>query len=298
MDGFMFSGLGTALVTPFKNGEVDYQAYRNLVTRQIEAGVDYLVPLGTTAETPCLEDEEKIRLLELTAEYAKGRPVLVGTGTNSLKGTVKNMRLLEKHGADAFLVVVPYYNKPTQEGQYAYFKAVAQETDKPVLLYNVPGRTGANMSAETALRLAEIDNIVGIKEASGDLEQVKAVIDAAPEGFAVLSGNDDQTLDIMRMGGAGIISVVSNALPQQMADFVAAIKAGDTAAAEQWNARLMPMFRNCFVESNPMPVKAAMASMGLIDNELRLPLVPCKPETYDLMVQTLSALLNEVESSS
>ena len=284
------TGCGTALITPFKNGEVDYDAFAALVDRQIEAGIDYIVPLGTTGETPCLEDDERIKLLQIAKEHSQGRPVVVGGGTNSLQHTIRSMRMLEPYGVDAFLIVVPYYNKPTQEGQYQYFKAVAEATEKPIVLYNVPGRTGVNMSAETTLRLAEIDNIVAIKEASGDREQIEKIIANAPEGFQVLSGNDDDTLWMMQQGGAGIISVASNVAPKHMADFISAIREGDMEKAETMNAELTPLFTNCFVESNPIPAKAAMNAMGLIENELRLPLVPSQQSTYDLMVTTIKDL--------
>ena len=284
------TGCGTALITPFKNGEVDYDAFAALVDRQVEAGIDFLVPLGTTGETPCLEDEERIKVLQIAKEHSKGVPVVAGGGTNSLQHTIRSMRMLEPHGVDAFLIVVPYYNKPTQEGQYQYFKAVAESTDKPIVLYNVPGRTGANMTAETTLRLAEIPNIVAIKEASGNREQIEQILAGAPEGFAVLSGNDDDTLWMMQQGGAGIISVASNVAPVQMAEFVDAVRNGEIEKAEQMNAKLTPLFTNCFVESNPIPAKAAMAAMGLIDNELRLPLVPSQQSTYDLMVETVRDL--------
>lgn len=284
------TGCGTALITPFKNGEVDYDAFAALVDRQVEAGIDFLVPLGTTGETPCLEDEERIRILQIAKEHSKGVPVVVGGGTNSLQHTIRSMKMLEPYGVDAFLIVVPYYNKPTQEGQYQYFKAVAESTDKPIVLYNVPGRTGANMTAETALRLAEVPNIVAIKEASGNREQIEAILAGAPEGFHVLSGNDDDTLWMMQQGGAGIISVASNVAPALMAEFVGAVRKGDIKKAEQMNARLTPLFTNCFVESNPIPAKAAMAAMGLIENELRLPLVPSQQSTYDLMVETVREL--------
>lgn len=284
------TGCGTALITPFKNGEVDYEAFAALVDRQVEAGIDFLVPLGTTGETPCLEDEERIRILQIAKEHSNGVPVVVGGGTNSLQHTIRSMKMLEPYGVDAFLIVVPYYNKPTQEGQYQYFKAVAESTDKPIVLYNVPGRTGANMTAETALRLAEVPNIVAIKEASGNREQIEAILAGAPEGFQVLSGNDDDTLWMMQQGGAGIISVASNVAPALMAEFVGAVRKGDIKKAEQMNARLTPLFTNCFVESNPIPAKAAMAAMGLIENELRLPLVPSQQSTYDLMVETVRDL--------
>lgn len=285
------SGCGTALITPFRNGEIDYEAFASLVDRQVAAGIDVLVPLGTTGETPCLEDEERIKILQLAKEHSCGRPVMAGGGTNSLRHTLRSMDMLAPHGVDAFLIVVPYYNKPTQEGQYQYFKAVAESTDKPIVLYNVPGRTGANMTAETALRLAEIDNIVAIKEASGNREQIMEILRNAPAGFQVLSGNDDDTLWMMENGGAGVISVASNVAPVQMAGFVKAIREGRLEEARTMNEKLTPLFTNCFVESNPIPAKAAMAAMGLIANELRLPLVPCQPSTYDLMVETINALM-------
>lgn len=284
------SGCGTALITPFRNDEVDYDAFAALVDRQVAAGIDVLVPLGTTGETPCLEDDERIRVLQIAKEHSAGLPVIAGGGTNSLQHTVRSMRQLDPHGVDAFLIVVPYYNKPTQEGQYQYFKAVAESTDKPIVLYNVPGRTGVNMTAETALRLAEIDNIVAIKEASGNRDQIMEILRNAPEGFQVLSGNDDDTLWMMENGGAGIISVASNVAPVQMAEFIKAIREGRKDDAHMWNEKLTPLFSNCFVESNPIPAKAAMAAMGLIENELRLPLVPCQQPTYDLMVETVRDL--------
>ena len=254
------------------------------------AGIDVLVPLGTTGETPCLEDEERIKVLQIAKEHSNGLPIIAGGGTNSLQHTIRSMRQLEPYGVDAFLIVVPYYNKPTQEGQYQYFKAVAESTDKPLVLYNVPGRTGVNMSAETTLRLAEIDNVVAVKEASGNREQIMEILRNAPEGFQVLSGNDDDTLWMMENGGAGIISVASNVAPVQMVEFIKAIREGRMEDAHAWNEKLTPLFNNCFVESNPIPAKAAMAAMGLIANELRLPLVPCQQSTYDLMVETVSGL--------
>jgi 4-hydroxy-tetrahydrodipicolinate synthase len=290
MNNINLTGCGTALITPFKNGEVDYEAFAALVDRQVEAGIDFLVPLGTTGETPCLEDEERIKVLQIAKAHSQGRPVVAGGGTNSLQHTIRSMKMLEPYGVDAFLIVVPYYNKPTQEGQYQYFKAVAESTDKPIVLYNVPGRTGANMTAETCLRLAQIPNIVAVKEASGNREQIEAILAGAPEGFQVLSGNDDDTLWMMQQGGAGIISVASNVAPKQMADFIGAIREGDMAKAETLNKELTPLFTNCFVESNPIPAKAAMAAMGLIENELRLPLVPSQQKTYDLMVETIKPL--------
>ena len=284
------TGCGTALITPFKNGEVDYEAFAALVDRQVEAGIDFLVPLGTTGETPCLEDEERIKVLQIAKAHSKGRPVVVGGGTNSLQHTIRSMQMLEPYGVDAFLIVVPYYNKPTQEGQYQYFKAVAEATEKPIVLYNVPGRTGVNMTAETCLRLAQIPNIIATKEASGNHEQIEAILAGAPEGFQVLSGNDDDTLWMMKQGGAGIISVASNVAPGLLAEFTGAIRKGEIEKAEVLNEKLTPLFTNCFVESNPIPAKAAMHAMGLIENELRLPLVPSQQSTYDLMVETIKDL--------
>ncbi|MDD5911884.1 MAG: 4-hydroxy-tetrahydrodipicolinate synthase [Bacteroidales bacterium] len=284
------SGCGTALITPFSHTEVDYEAYARLVDRQVEAGIDVLVPLGTTGETPCLEDDEKIRILQIAKEHSAGKPIMVGGGTNSLKHTQRSMQLLEPYGVDAFLIVVPYYNKPTQEGQYQYFKAVAESTDKPIVLYNVPGRTGSNMNAETTLRLAEIQNITAIKEASGNRAQIEEILRNAPKDFQVLSGNDDDTLWMMENGGAGIISVASNIAPELMVRFVRAIQGSFFENAHRLNDMLTPLFRNCFVESNPIPAKAAMAAMGLIENEFRLPLVPATDKTYALMEQTVRDL--------
>ena len=290
MHNIDLTGCGTALITPFKNGEVDYEAFAATVDRQVEAGIDFLVPLGTTGETPCLEDEERIKVLQIAKEHSKGLPVVVGGGTNSLQHTIRSMKMLEPYGVDAFLIVVPYYNKPTQEGQYQYFKAVAESTDKPIVLYNVPGRTGVNMTAETCLRLAQIPNVVAVKEASGNREQIEAILAGAPEGFQVLSGNDDDTLWMMQKGGAGIISVASNVAPALLSEFTTAIRNGEMEKAEELNAKLTLLFNNCFVESNPIPAKAAMHAMGLIENELRLPLVPAQQSTYDLMVETIRPL--------
>lgn len=290
MDSKVFRGCGTALITPFRDGEVDYEAFATLVDRQVEGGVDFLVPLGTTGETPCLTDEEKIKVLHVTKEHAAGLPIVAGVGTNSLVHTIENIRLLEPHGVDAFLVVVPYYNKPPQEGMYQYYKAVAEATQKPIILYNVPGRTGANMTAETTLRLAQIDNVIAIKEASSNRGQILDIIHGRPEGFLVLSGNDDETYPLMKEGADGIISVASNIAPAPVAELAHAMMEGKVEKAAMYHEKLSPLFRNCFVESNPIPAKAALASMGLISNECRLPLVPAQQKTYDLMVETIKEL--------
>lgn len=290
MNNINLKGCGTALVTPFRNGEVDYEAFAALVDHQVEGGVDFLVPLGTTGETPCLSDEEKIKVLTLAKERSCGKPVVAGVGTNSLEHTLANIRLLEPHGVDVFLVVVPYYNKPPQEGMYRYFKAVAEATSKPVLLYNVPGRTGANLEAETTLRLAQIDNIIGIKEASSNRGQILKIIEGRPEGFLVLSGNDDETFPLMKAGADGVISVASNIAPALVVELAHAMMEGKIEKAAGLHEKLSPLFRNCFVESNPIPAKAGLAAMGMMQNELRLPLVPSQQKTYDLMVQTIRDL--------
>lgn len=285
-----FKGLATALVTPFVDGEVDWKAFRNLVRRQVEAGVDFLVPLGSTAETPCLTDAEKVKILEIAREESNGLPIVAGAGSNSLTATVQNMRLLDGHGADAYLIVVPFYNKPTQEGLYQYFKAVAEETDRHVILYNVPGRTGTNMKTETTLRLAEIPNVTAVKEASGDLAQIIDIKRQAPEGFTVLSGNDDQTLPLMACGADGVISVASNMAPKQMKALTRAVAASDLKEAIRLNNSLMPLYHACFVESNPIPAKAALSLMGLCRDEMRLPLLSATGGTRTLLADVLRKL--------
>ena len=282
----MLKGLGTALVTPFKGGEVDYSAFAATVDWQVEAGTDFLVPLGTTGETPTLSESEKLQLLQVSLKHAAGKPVMAGIGTNSVAGTLANMRLLQD--ADAFLVVVPYYNKPPQRGIYEYFKAVAGATAKPVYIYNVPGRTGSNIEAETTLALArDIPNIAGVKEASGNIPQIEAILEGRPRGFSVLSGNDDDTCSLMEKGADGVISVASNVFPAAMADFVHALQAGRFAEAEEMDKKLHPMFKALFVEPNPIPAKAAMAQLGLMENSLRLPLVKATQETEALLKEIL-----------
>lgn len=291
MSKLYLQGCGTALVTPFRGGAVDYDAYTSCIVRQVEAEVDFLVPLATTGETPTLSTEERLRLLDITRKYAGGLPLLVGCGTNSLQGTLDNIRLLGPHGADAYLVVVPYYNKPTQEGQYRYFKAVSEAADKPVVIYNVPGRTGANMTADTAIRLAEdCPNIIGTKEASGNYQQVSEIIRRAPEGFSVLSGDDDMTFAFMATGGQGVVSVASNVAPSEVKALTEAMLRGDFLKARELHHRLSPLFRNCFVESNPIPVKAAMAKLGLMSGEVRPPLSDASPKTEEIMSLTLDEL--------
>ncbi len=291
MNRLYLKGCGTALVTPFRDGEVDYEAYAACVERQLKAGVDFLVPLATTGETPTLSAGEKTRLLDIAREKSGGLPLLVGCGTNSLQGTLDNIRLLGPHGADAYLVVVPYYNKPTQEGQYRYFKAVSEAADKPVVIYNVPGRTGVNMTADTAVRIAcDCPNVIGTKEASGNYAQVSEIIRRAPEGFSVLSGDDDMTLAFMATGGQGVISVASNVAPSEVAAMTSAMLAGDLPKARTLHHRLMPLFKGCFTESNPIPVKAAMERLGLMSAEVRPPLSEATDATKDIIAQILDDL--------
>ncbi|MCQ2142938.1 MAG: 4-hydroxy-tetrahydrodipicolinate synthase [Bacteroidales bacterium] len=290
MNELIFKGCGTALVTPFKeDGSIDYEAYAKSVARQVEAGIDFLVPLGTTAETPTLTAGEKAELLRLTRLNAPGVPLLAGVGTNSVPATIANMELLSE--ADGFLVVVPFYNKPTQEGQYQYFKAVAAATDKPIVLYNVPGRTGVNMEAATALRLArEIPNVVAIKEASGKISQISEILAGAPEGFSVLSGDDGLTYPILALGGAGVISVASNVVPGLMVEFISAALDGDAARALELHHKLSPLFKNLFCESSPIPAKAALSEMGLMGATLRLPLSSPSEKTVAIIKDTLKGL--------
>ena len=277
------------MFTPFRDGKVDVEALAATTRRQVQAGIDFLVPLGTTGETPTLSAEEKLLVLNMVKEHAAGRPVVVGVGTNSIYGTLANMELLQ--GADAFLVVVPFYNKPPQRGIYAYFETLARATDKPVILYNVPGRTGTNCEAETTLSLArEVPNIVAVKEASGKRDQIQKIIAGAPAGFTVLSGNDDETLEVIRMGGHGVVSVASNVAPEEMAGFVHAAQGGDWSRAEELNGRMRALFKSLFVEPNPSPGKAAMAQLGLMENSLRLPLVQALDTTEALIQQTLKQL--------
>ena len=289
MKTIQFSGCGTALLTPFKGAEVDYEAFAATVDWQVTAGTDFLVPLGTTGETPTLSESEKLQVLEVALQHAAGKPVVAGVGSNSGDATLANMRLLQD--ADAFLVVVPFYNKPPQRGIYQYFKTIAASTPKPVILYNVPGRTGSNLEADTTLALArDIPNIVGIKEASGKMDQIQAILEGRPEGFSVLSGNDEDTLALMQKGADGVVSVASNVFPSAMTDFVHAIQAGKLEEAARMEQRLKPLFRALFVEPNPIPAKEAMAELGLMENRLRLPLVSASRATEELIKQTLKDL--------
>ncbi len=292
MKPLVLQGCGTALVTPFTtDGAVDYEAYARMVDRQVASGVHFLVPLATTGETPTLSAGEKTAIYQVAKEHAKGLPLMPGIGVNSLPDTLGNLHLLEPLEPDALLVVVPYYNKPTQQGQYEYFKAVASETSLPVIIYNVPGRTGANMLPDTVIRLAEeVPNIRGIKEASGKYDQVSEILRRAPEGFSVLSGDDDMTLAFMATGAHGVVSVASNVAPKEVSQMVEAMMRGDLPAARALHHRLFPLFKACFVESNPIPAKAALAQLGIMNDTVRLPLAAASQATRTLMQQVLKEL--------
>ena len=283
-------GCGTALVTPFlEDGEVDYDAFTALVQRQVAGGVDFLVPLGTTGETPTLDPMERVAIMDITHDCAAGLPLLAGCGSNSVRGTLMNMEILEGCSADAWLVVVPFYNKPTQEGMYQYYKAIAEASTKPIVMYNVPGRTGVNMLPETAVRIArDIPGIIGIKEASGKPEQAKQIVAEAPSDFIVLSGDDDKTLTMMKDGARGVISVASNVLPEKVSAMTHAALDGRWAEAEALDEALKPLYKACFVESNPIPAKAALSILGLCSDMTRLPLVPASESTFELMKGVLA----------
>ncbi|MGA2990283.1 MAG: 4-hydroxy-tetrahydrodipicolinate synthase [Candidatus Korobacteraceae bacterium] len=275
-------GCGTALITPFKsNGAVDEAAVRALVAWQVESKIDFLVPCGTTGETPTLSREEWLRVIEITIEVVAGRvPIVAGATSNSTADAVEKAKTVARiKGVDAILTASPYYNKPTQEGQYQHFKAIAEAVDKPLVLYNVPGRTGANIEPATAARLAKIGNIIAIKEASGNISQMADLLNAVPESFLVLSGDDAVTLPLIALGGVGVISVVSNQIPREMSELTRAALNNDWATARKLQRKYLPLMQANFIESNPMPVKAVLAMMGRIEENYRLPLVRVKPET-------------------
>jgi 4-hydroxy-tetrahydrodipicolinate synthase len=276
-------GCGTALVTPFRqDGSIDDAAFRNLVAWQIDSGVDFLVPCGTTGETPTLTHDEWLFVIDTTIEVAAGRvPIVAGASSNSTHEAVEKAKeVASRPGVNAILSAVPYYNKPTQEGQYRHFKAIAEAVgDKPVIVYNVPGRTGSNLEPPTLARLAEIPNIVGVKEASGNLAQVAEMIHAVSETFSVLSGDDSVTLPVIALGGVGVISVGSNEIPQEMAALTRAALANDWTTARNLNRKYLPLMQANFIESSPLPVKAVLAMMGKIEEVYRLPLVPMRRDT-------------------
>jgi 4-hydroxy-tetrahydrodipicolinate synthase len=284
-----FAGVGTALVTPFtKTGVLDEAAVRRLARRQIDAGVHVLVPCGTTGETPTLSDAERTRVVEIVAEEADGRAlVLAGAGGYDTAEVIRAVDEMARAGAQGLLSVTPYYNKPTPEGLYQHYRAIAESTSLPIVVYNVPGRTGCNVDPATLARLATIDNIVGVKEASGNMTQMAEILRVVPDDFLVLSGDDALTLPLMAIGGRGIISVASNEVPAEMVQMVEAAERGDFATARRWHHRLLPVMQVNFIESSPGPVKFAMAAMGLCEEAYRLPMVPPRPASQEKILGVL-----------
>lgn len=287
-----WTGAGTALVTPFtRSGEVDEAALRRLVRRQIDGGIHFLCPCGTTGEAPTLSDAERLRVVEIVVEEAGGRvPVLAGAGGYNTQEVIALAREMERIGANGLLSVTPYYNKPTPEGLYQHYLAIADSTALPLIVYNVPGRTGTNIDVPTLQRLAPIPNIVGVKEASGNMAQMCDVCSGVPSDFIVLSGDDGLALPLMAVGGRGVISVASNQAPSDMVQMVEAAERNDFAAARTIHVRLMPLMQVNFIEPNPIPVKAALAAMGLVEEVYRLPLVPPRPESKEKIVKVLKEL--------
>ena len=287
-----FKGCGTAMVTPFrKDLSLDEDALRRLIRCQIAAGINFLVPCGTTGESPTLTQEEHLRVVAITIEESKGKvPVLAGAGGYNTHHAVVMANEVERLGADGILSVTPYYNKPTQEGLYQHFKAIASATSLPIILYNVPPRTNVNIDPPTLRRLAEIDNIIGVKEASGNIAQMTQVIQQVPEQFIVLSGDDALTLPLVAMGGRGLISVTSNEIPAEMTRLVQLCLAGEFATARALQRKLLPLIEVNFIETNPTPVKAAMAEMGLLEAAWRLPLVPPRPDNLAKIRTALESL--------
>jgi len=272
----MFTGTYTAIVTPFRNGCIDTTALERLIRMQIKAGVDGIVPVGTTGESPTVDCEEHIRIIELSVKFAARKiKVIAGTGANSTSEAIHLTREAEKVGADGSLQVAPYYNKPTQEGLFQHFRAIARATRLPIVLYSIPGRCGIEIGVETVRRLArECKNIIGIKEAGGNCDRVSQLRAALGPKFTILSGDDSLTLPFMAVGADGVISVVSNVVPREVVRMVDAFARGQIRKASQLHAELYPLFKDLFIETNPIPVKAALAMMGLIAEEYRLPLVP------------------------
>jgi 4-hydroxy-tetrahydrodipicolinate synthase len=287
-----FVGCGTALVTPFrKDLSLDEETLRRLVRRQIAGGINFLVPCGTTGESPTLTHEEHLRVVAITLEEAKGKvPVLAGAGGYDTRHVIEMAREAERMGAEGILSVTPYYNKPTQEGLYHHFKAIASAISLPIILYNVPPRTNVNIDPATLRRLSEIENIIGVKEASGNISQITQVIQQLPEEFLVLSGDDALTLPLVAMGGRGIISVASNEIPSEMARLAQLCLAGNFAEARAMQRKWLPLLEVNFIETNPTPVKAAMAEMGLLEPVFRLPLVPSRTENLAKIRTVLESL--------
>ncbi len=289
----MYRGVFTAIVTPFKeNGDLDEGCLRKLIDLNIENGVSGIVPCGTTGESPTLDHEEHDRVIELTVKHVNNRvPVIAGTGSNSTKEAIRLTKHAEDTGAEACLLVNPYYNKPTQEGLYRHFKAIADAVDFDCVVYNIKGRTGVNVETATLMRLAkDCRNIVAVKEASGNIEQIKEVIKQRPDGFSVLSGDDNITLELIRAGGDGVISVASNLVPDKMVKMVKAALEGDYGKAEKLNEELIPLFEAEFIETNPIPIKCALSMKGLCKESYRLPMCELMPENKERLRKTLQEM--------
>ena len=287
-----FTGVGTALVTPFtRTGDLDEKAVRRLGRRQMDAGIHFLCPCGTTGENPTLTDAERLRVVEILVDEAKGKtPILAGAGGYNTKEIIHLASEMRRAGAAGLLSVTPYYNRPTQEGLYQHYRAIADSTPLPIIVYNVPSRTGTNVEPATLARLATIPNIVGVKEASGNISQMCEICSIVPRDFIVLSGDDAVTLPLMAVGGRGIISVVSNEIPADMVQMVEAAERGDFAGARAVHNRIYPLMQVNFVEANPVPVKTAMAAMGLLEEAYRLPMCPPKPESRERILKVLKDL--------
>jgi 4-hydroxy-tetrahydrodipicolinate synthase len=287
-----FTGCGTALVTPFRpDGSLDEAGVSRLAKRQVDLGIHFLVPCGTTGECPTLTDAEQVQVVELVAAEARGRvPVLAGAGGYNTQEVIHAARRMRSAGADGILSVTPYYNKPTPEGLFQHYRAIAEAIDMPIVVYNVPGRTGVNVDPATLIRLSTVPNIVGVKEASGNVTQMCEICAGVPDDFIVLSGDDALTLPLMAVGGRGIISVASNEIPAEMSRLVETAERGDFAAARALHQQLLPLMLVNFIESNPIPVKSAMASMGLLEEVYRLPMVPPRPASKQRIQTVLQAL--------
>jgi len=284
----MFGGAIVAIVTPFKDGKVDEKTLRNLIEQQIVAGTDGIAPCGTTGESTTLSHLEHDRVIEITIDAVKKRvPVIAGTGSNSTAEALRLTRHAWETGADGALIVCPYYNRPTQEGLYHHYRTIAEEVPIPIIIYNIAGRTGVNMQTETLARLAKLKNIVGVKEASGSLKQMSDVVEQCGPDFDVLSGDDIFTLALMALGGRGVISVISNVVPADMAGLVDAFNAGDLKKARTLHYKMSPLIEALFIETNPIPVKTAMAMMGKIDPELRLPLCRMSDKNEAILKKTM-----------
>ena len=285
----MFTGTYTAIVTPFRGGQLDEDALERLIKFQIKGGVDGIVPVGTTGESPTVNSEEHIKIVALSVKFAAGKiKVLAGTGSNATSEAIHLTQEAEKAGADGSLQVAPYYNKPTQEGLYQHFKAIAKATKLPIILYSVPGRCGIEIAVETVKRLAaDCKNIIGIKESGGSCDRVSQLRAATGSKFEILCGDDSMTLPFMSVGANGVISVASNVIPKEVAQMVKFFERGDAKRAQALHTRYYPLFKDLFIETNPTPVKAALAMMKLIEEEYRLPLVPMNPKNWDVLRTTL-----------